>query len=949
MSQNNINQLIDHIHLSTKWVKAHLKGERSGELYDKLVYTRRRFKKIEFASRKNPAAAVYGESQVGKSYLIKNLLSVLGEEFNLTNPSTGKKHDFLKEINPKGDGVEATSLVSRFSVNTEIINEEYPIKIQLLKPKDILLILIDSCLHELKDSLVFLRRHDIDKALEEINHRYRLIDHYQAHLSEDDVYDIRDYIQEYFPNSLINSTLKDSNFWKIVPEIIHQVQYRDWYKIFGLIWGQNEDLNKIFNRLIEELSKLDFSEYAYLKIDAVLRDYGTLIDVRRLHELVSDKELGKDALNKYISEAEVLIEGEEQKKCVIDKKYLCALTGEIIFKLDESLIDSKPFLKHIDLLDFPGARSRPNLTLDAIKKDVSNIILRGKVGYIFNKYSDQYLINYLLFCNRSLQVETTGLPQLLNNWISKYIGRNAAERDEFLSAMTVDPLFVIFTWFNTDLRYDSTNDRDKKSLNQKWDKRFNKIFLRDIVSENFSWHIDWSKSNPNFSNFYLLRDMRLSEELSNLFKGYIQSGKETEQINAADYPAYWDDLKSSFVNFPFVKKHFKDPELSWEESATMNKDGSGLIITNLNRAAETNTRAHKFELEVRRLWNSYYKELERYYHSDEADQRIINAINKARQLNLSLDISIGRDPYFFGKLLSKLLLNQEEVNSLFLKLLNDPEFVKEIDRSVFAPILIQNPDLSMNSTFDENVEVLRKNYGHSTREETVQFFQEQNIDLNDLFYGQAKLMLNRSDYLSEKLIEYWLENRMNKEKFQPLIETGFPASALSEILSVYNVTINQLKLKEKVARRIRDHVDGFQNIQTLIDMVADISTETINKFVNTIGIYYRDAQELEHIKKTSAENQLAIAFNSEMNDYKSMDEDALADLFSIMENMEDVINNPDSRLDAIKNIPIYGNYAKWINMMKIAFVATCDIPTYDVQANKKLEEILKEGKEISVT
>lgn len=945
MSRNNIVEKITHINRAASWSKCHLKGGRLEDLYNNLVHSRRRLKKIEFASRKNPAAAVYGESQVGKSYLIKSLLSIPGEEFKVTDPTTGNKHDFLKEINPKGAGSEATSMVSRFSVNTEIVNENYPIKIRLFSPTDIVLFLIDSCLNELKDSLIFLRNNEIDSAVEELSQAYGGSEHLQYHISEDDVYDIRDYMKEHFPNNIITSSLKDSSFWQTIPALIHKIPSQDWYKVFGLIWNHNKDINNILNRLIEELAQLDFSEYAYLKMEAVLRDHGTLLDVQRLHELVSDDEMGEDALKEFRAEAEVLIDSKDSETRLVQKKYLCALTEEIIFKLDDSLLESKPFLKNIDLLDFPGARSRPMLTLDAIQEDFSKIILRGKVAYIFHKYSDQYLINYLLFCNRNQDINTTGLPQMLNNWICKYIGETPDERDEYISGMSIDPLFVIFTYFNMDLMYDSANDRDANSLHQKWDKRFNKIFLRDIVSENYSWHINWTKSNPYFKNFYLLRDIRLSEELSNLYSGYFETGREIERITPPDYPDYWDDLHSSFIDFPFIKKHFRDPEESWNEAATINKDGSDVIIANLNLAAETNTREHKFDLEVRKLWINYLKELERYHHSDEADKRILSAINKARQLNLGLNLAVGQNPYFFGKLLNSLMVDEGKVYSYYYELLNSPEIVKEIDRSKYAPILIENPELSLSATFDENVEVLRKKYGFETREETTKFFDDQRVDLHELFFGQVKLMLNRSEYLAEKLMEYWLKYRINSEVLtQNLTEAGLNESKIDDIVNLYETSMRQLNLKEIVAQKIRKHVDGFQNIQELIEMVADISAEVINSFVNTIGIYYYDEDQLSQIKRTIKDNNLELTFDPINNDYQSMDEDALVELFDTMENMEEVINNPDNRVSSIRNIPVYGNYSRWLDMMKIAFVASCDIPTYDVEANKELEGIIEEGR-----
>ena len=82
--------------------------------------------------------------KVGKSYLIKNLLSEREEPFYLVDPKDGAQYDFLEQINPRGNKTEATSVVTRFSAIVDILNPDYPIKVKLLTPKDIVLILADS-------------------------------------------------------------------------------------------------------------------------------------------------------------------------------------------------------------------------------------------------------------------------------------------------------------------------------------------------------------------------------------------------------------------------------------------------------------------------------------------------------------------------------------------------------------------------------------------------------------------------------------------------------------------------------------------------------------------------------------------------------------------------------------------------------------------------------------
>ena len=49
----------------------------------------------------NPAAAMYGESQAGKSYLVSALLSSKGNPFKVMD-GAGNEFDFKAQINPAG-------------------------------------------------------------------------------------------------------------------------------------------------------------------------------------------------------------------------------------------------------------------------------------------------------------------------------------------------------------------------------------------------------------------------------------------------------------------------------------------------------------------------------------------------------------------------------------------------------------------------------------------------------------------------------------------------------------------------------------------------------------------------------------------------------------------------------------------------------------------------------
>ena len=61
---------------------------------------RRKLRRINDALSENCSAAAYGETQVGKSYLMSSLLSTPDAPFEIEN--NGNRYSFIDKINPSG-------------------------------------------------------------------------------------------------------------------------------------------------------------------------------------------------------------------------------------------------------------------------------------------------------------------------------------------------------------------------------------------------------------------------------------------------------------------------------------------------------------------------------------------------------------------------------------------------------------------------------------------------------------------------------------------------------------------------------------------------------------------------------------------------------------------------------------------------------------------------------
>jgi hypothetical protein len=133
---------------SNSWTKKCLKYEDFERTDEKIKNARRLIRKVRNSIDSKPVFALFGASQVGKSYLIKNILSIDGKPLMIDGGA--KEYDFLKEINPPGTGAESTGVVTRFSIEKSYLDENYPIEVKLLNVKDLVIIFCDSYFSDMK-------------------------------------------------------------------------------------------------------------------------------------------------------------------------------------------------------------------------------------------------------------------------------------------------------------------------------------------------------------------------------------------------------------------------------------------------------------------------------------------------------------------------------------------------------------------------------------------------------------------------------------------------------------------------------------------------------------------------------------------------------------------------------------------------------------------------------
>ena len=473
----DIKQHIDLVDGSIAWAKEF--GKESFP-YDIFKEYRRKLKRIYAALEENCSAAAYGESQVGKSYLMSSLLSSPNSPFVITN--AGKSYSFIDDINPSGGNnakIESTGVITRFTLSQGCSTMSDFVKVRNLSVVDIILLLADSYYNDIKinqDSV--LRYDDINKALEDMNGLWASKIVAQKEIDEDDVKDITDYIHDVIGNAAAG--VNQSNFCKIVAPVIQYVSYDKWVNIFSLLWNRNSELSHLFSVLINEYKKLNFQTDIYIPFAAVLREKGTLLKIEWLDTVCGVQiDTGHDEIytDVYDSNGNILAHD-------FHKGNLSALIAELTFELPPSVADDRNFLHKLDLLDFPGARSREKYKEQDIHTVLPKILRRGKVAYLFNKYSRSLRISSVLFCHHNDQKAEATIGETINSWIEDNIGSTPEERANMLNDTNgIAPLFFVATKFNIDLERTKTdNSSNIDKLDAHWN-RFDTVFP-EIIKPN---------------------------------------------------------------------------------------------------------------------------------------------------------------------------------------------------------------------------------------------------------------------------------------------------------------------------------------------------------------------------------------------------------------------------------------------------------------------------------
>lgn len=533
-------------------------AQQAPSLVGELQKVRNQSRKLARAARRRMCVGVFGPSQAGKSYLVSILASRDGRP--LQARFADKTYDFLREINPPGNR-ESTGLVTRFGLGLSDGSSEFPVRVRLLTQTDIVKILGNSFLLDFdhqKAEFVGPDGAAIRKRLTEL--RAKAHPTPVGDLDSDDVLDLIEYFDTFFAG--VTAELR-TDFWREAIDLAPRLSGHDRARLWSVLWYDFQPFTDLYLTLYDGLQKLSHAPEALLGMDALIPREKSIVDVLTLDRLGAD---GDDTLLIRPKQAD----GRNSPDARLPRSLVCALTAELNVAIDEKPWD---FFDHTDLLDFPGARSRLKLAnLDDVAKTkgvaeganpLRELLLRGKVAYLFQRYSAERELSAILLCIPDGNQEVRDLSDMMTAWIDQTIGATPADR-----ARQKNALFLVLT--KMDREFEQKAGETEESRRLRWSARLGNSLVNNFRGE---WPLNWN--GKPFDNSFWLRNPTVIDERLMDYEG----GRE---VGIADsFAQRAGELRRHFVENEDVRRHFANPALAWDEAFRANDGGVAHLVKSL--------------------------------------------------------------------------------------------------------------------------------------------------------------------------------------------------------------------------------------------------------------------------------------------------------------------------------------------------------------------------------
>ena len=741
---------------------------------------RRELRRLKRAATRPMCVAVFGPSQVGKSYLLSALAKRKDAPLSVQfGPDT---FDFLNQINPEGEGTEATGLVTRFTTRPSQAPNDYPVHVKLHSLTDVVKIIANTYF------LDFEVECEVDRApsAQEV---YDLVEAARARLdrgagpgtlTEDDVLDLKEYVSEKFRKRETEKVLRETGFWDALLTFADRLPPDDWIPLFALLWGRVERFTRLFQTIRGALAQIGFAEEAYCHIDTLLNRARSIVNINTLDQLGLD-----DRGN------EVALKTPQGQTARLSRSVLTAVIAELVLTLTEKPYD---YFTHTDLLDFPGYRPRlgkPDIDKYMEEPDAfRELFRRGKVDYLFDSYRREQEITALLLCLSPGNQNTHAIPPLIHRWVDDTHGATASERASALTA-----LFVVKTKFDT--RF-ATGQGSQASSDERWENAIKREHL-DYLGGPIKWPSEWTPGKP-FTNIFWVRNPQFVNH------NLMSYNEAEEEIGLRD-PDTVQIYKDAYLANPLIQRYVHQPERAWEEAFRLNDGGVSYLADSLTPVCNPTIKSEQVRTRLTAAYRRILDRLSEHHVSSDIEAELDKRLEGARAaIDTVIDLA---ERGLFGHLMTDLQIASNDLRAaLYRVAAGAGTNGSKPGNGTYGP---QRSGSSMRSRI----------FGPSTK-------------ISAEPPGQDRK--DRTQLAAEAAVDYWGRNLSSGlETADGLTTQETDAENLAAVARELVQAAARIDLSRHISSRLAEFTTSFENAEEFRDKQAVIAAEEINCFVWTLG------------------------------------------------------------------------------------------------------------------
>ncbi len=620
---------------------------------DSLTYKLRRVRnlvtRLGRAAGRSVSVGFFGLSQAGKSYLISALAA--GENGELETELEGRRYNFIQHVNPPGHGKEATGLVTRFTRRPSDAPPGYPLELSLFSEVDLAKVLGNSFFNDFD-------REKVDPDLSPAHLRQLLASLESRRtrqptggVSEDNVVELLEYFEQRFPRTTERLT---ADYWPSAIALAPYLKPVDRAALFSVLWGEVRELTEIYLALRQGLEATGYSDAVYCPVSVLVRPdaNGELSQADSIMNVDILERLGRDDADAI---EVVPRRGDETLPPVtLPRSLLAALTTELRFVLADP--PRTGLLEQVDLLDFPGYRGRLAVAdIGEVRKQlkddqvdpVAQLVLRGKVAYLFERYTDDQEMNLLVLCAPShKQSDVKDLGPVLETWVHSTQGADPQTRSKRRPG-----LIWALTMF--DFRLNPVPGETEDLMRKGWEGMMKLALLERFGG--YGWLHEWSPGRP-FDNLFLVRKPRMAAAV-------IETDAAGERAILPTQVERLAQLRRTFCDEPTVRKHLEDPQTAWDAMLSLNDGGISRLADYLDGVAQPETKLARIGEQVDEVIEELVRHRFGAYYRAEGAAEVDNKHRLAERVVGGLRQRANR----FADLLRALQPPREGLRSLYLR------------------------------------------------------------------------------------------------------------------------------------------------------------------------------------------------------------------------------------------------------------------------------------------